>query len=143
MNKPKNYKNTLEINTSADLLFEAICLNLDDWWGHQDKPILKDGDVFKVSWGEPWYQFEVIRFIKDKELIWKCIDANQKIKGLSGVEKEWVNTEIHWKIEDVSNNKCLLDFSHIGLVPDLLCFNHCSNAWTHFLKDSLIAYLNS
>jgi hypothetical protein len=136
-----NYQTSIEINCLPEMLFEAISRNLGDWWGKQDRLIEKQGMVFKVSWGEPWYQFEVVKFLKHQEMIWKCIDANQKIEGLRGVEKEWVGTEIHWIVKGLNNNRSLLEFEHKGLIPDFICFDFCSKAWSHFLNDSLVKYL--
>ena len=136
-----SYKTSIEFNTTPELLFEAISMKLNDWWGVQDQLIEKTGDVFKVSWGEPWYQFEVVNYVKNQEMIWKCIDANQKIKGLTDIEKEWVGTEIHWLIKQLDNNKSLLEFEHKGLVPEFLCFKVCSESWSIFLEESLVDYL--
>ncbi|MDW3652831.1 MAG: hypothetical protein R8P61_37475 [Bacteroidia bacterium] len=138
-----SYKTRLEIQCSVERFFTAISQQLGDWWGKQDKGIEGVGTIFTVSWGEPWYQFKVIKFIQDQEMIWECIDANQKIKGLTGVEKEWVGTKVHWKLEGLSENQSRLIFQHEGLVPDFLCFNFCSSTWEHFLKDSLRNYLET
>lgn len=137
----EDYQLTLEINHPAERVFKAITQELPNWWGPQDHSVSKKGDVFTVSWGEPWYQFEVVRFIENEEVVWRCIDANQIIDGLEGVQKEWVNTEIHWKLEaNVSITK--LDFMHKGLIPSFICFQFCSDSWTHFLKGSLVDYLD-
>lgn len=136
-----SYTTSVEINTSVENIFEAICLNLADWWGQQDKEIDGGGVIFKVSWDEPWYQFKVIKYVKDEEVVWECIDANQKIKGLTGVEKEWVGTKIHWKLTKLESQKTVLEFTHEGLVPEFLCFEFCSSTWEYFLKESLVTYL--
>jgi hypothetical protein len=138
-----SYKTSIEVNNTVETVFEAISRRLGDWWGNQDNAIDHEGIVFKVSWGEPWYQFEVVKYIQDQEMTWKCIDANQKIDGLPGVEKEWVGTEISWNFKSLDNDKCLLEFEHQGLVPELLCFKFCSSSWEHFLEDSLVKYLVS
>ena len=136
-----NYKTSIDINSPPEMLFEAISKNLGDWWGNQDKLIEKRGIIFKVSWGEAWYKFEVVKYLKNQEMTWKCIDANQKIEGLTDVEKEWVGTEIHWKVKRLDNNRSLLEFEHKGLIPEFICFNFCSDSWSHFLEQSLVNYL--
>ena len=138
-----NYKTSIEINSPSEILFEGISKKLRDWWGNQDILIDKKGVEFIVSWGEPWYKFEVVKYLKNHEMIWKCIDANQKIDGLTGVEKEWVGTEIHWIVKRLDKNRSLLEFEHKGLVPELICFNFCSDSWSHFLEDSLVKYLTN
>jgi len=136
-----SYTTAFKIHSPSERVFKAISQQLGDWWGKQDKVIEKEGTIFKVAWGEPWYQFKVIHFIPNQEMSWECIDANQKINGLSGVEKEWVGTKVHWKVENLGPDQCRLNFEHEGLVPDFLCFDFCSATWERFLKESLVNYL--
>jgi len=69
------------------------------------------------------------------------MDANQKISGLEGVEKEWVGTKIHWELYELGEQRTLLKFKHEGLVSDLVCFDFCSQSWHRFLHESLVDYL--
>ncbi|MER3318045.1 MAG: hypothetical protein RIB79_07115 [Allomuricauda sp.] len=139
----ENYTTQVTINCSIQEAFTAISKNLEDWWGKQDFPIDRTGLIFKVSWGEPWYQFKVLEYQENREMIWECIDANQKIDGLENVEKEWVGTKIHWTLSEIKKGKTLLEFEHQGLVPDFICFEFCAKSWNHFLKESLVNYLEN
>ena len=134
------YNTTVEINVKPENVFKAITQELGSWWGNQTCLIDKAGMEFKVHWNEPWYQFEVIEFILNKKVVWKCTDANQIINELEGVQKEWVGTEIHWNIKKVDDNKSILIFEHKGLIPEFICFDFCSKSWEHFLKSSLKEY---
>lgn len=138
-----NYTTQVLIKRGSEAVFEAISFQLENWWGHQDQPATKEGIVFKVSWGEPWYQFKVISFAENEEMIWECIDANQIINGLDGVQKEWVGTKVHWKLTRIDENHTRLDFEHEGLTPDFICFNVCSQAWSDFLQQHLVRYLEA
>jgi hypothetical protein len=137
-----SYKTSIKLNESPNRVFSAISENLGNWWGKQTKSKLKQGTVFKVSWGEPWYKFKVIKFTKNVAMVWECVDANQIIDGLDGVEKEWVGTKIHWNLKPLENRNVILEFEHEGLIPEFICFNFCSKAWTHFLENSLVNYLS-
>ena len=137
----ENYKTEIKVNCSSNKLFNAITKELSNWWCKQDSIGINLGDIFTVSWGEPWYKFKVIECIENKQLVWRCIDANQKIEGLNNIEKEWVGTKIHWSIVETSIDKCILDFTHEGLNSSLLCFNFCSKTWSHFLNNSLVKYV--
>ncbi|MEP1033038.1 hypothetical protein [Ekhidna sp.] len=136
-----HYTTSLEINRSAADVFKAISSQLDGWWGHQDHPVTELGTVFKVSWGEPWYQFKAVKYLPNEEMIWECIDANQIINGLEGVQKEWVGTNVHWRLKSLGDARTQLNFKHEGLVPTFICFNVCSRAWTDFLQQHLVSYL--
>lgn len=136
-----HYTTALEINRSNQAVFAAISKELGAWWGHQDNLANQIRASFKVSWGEPWYQFRVINYVEHLAMTWECIDANQIIKGLDDVQKEWVGTKVHWKLEPLESKKTRLIFKHEGLVPDFICFQVCSTAWSDFLHQHLVAYL--
>lgn len=137
-----SYSNQTRVQSSTIEAFKALTLHLGDWWGHQDHPASRRGDVFKVSWGEPWYQFKVIAYEPYKKIVWECIDANQIIGNLDGVQKEWVGTRLYWSIEKVNQDEVNLSLLHEGLVPDFICYDVCSRAWNRFITESLKEYLN-
>lgn len=138
-----SYKRSLMIDASAEAIFQALTVDLKGWWGRMDKPVSGMGDVFKVSWGEPWYQFKVTKFESPLQVHWRCIDANQIIHGLDGVQKEWVGSELQWRIEPEGDRSCQVIFKHAGLVPDFICYDFCSNAWDQFIGERLKAYLEA
>ena len=137
-----SYQTSIKVNESIERLFSAISVELGSWWGNQSKPVLEQGTIFKVAWGEPWYQFKAIEYVKNQKMVWECIDANQIIDGLEGVEKEWVGTKIHWVLKKVGSHSTILDFEHEGLIPQFICFHFCSRTWSHFLENALVNYLN-
>ena len=136
-----SYSRTVEITASAPEIFQALTKDLQGWWGSMDHPVSKVGDAFRVSWGEPWYRFQVIRYEYPSFLSWECTDANQIIEGLDGVQKEWVGTQLHWQIESIGPKSCRVKFIHQGLVPEFTCFDFCSTAWDHFFGERLKSYL--
>jgi hypothetical protein len=136
-----SYRTSIELNGSKATVFTAISNTLEAWWGKQNVKIDREGIIFKVSWGEPWYLFKVTTFQPNTEMVWECIDANQKIPGLTGVEKEWIGTKIHWRLTEIEPRLTRLNFKHEGLVPEFICFNFCSQSWEHFLKESLKPYI--
>ena len=136
-----SYSRSIKINASSNAIFHALTKDLQGWWGRMDRPVSKTGDVFTVSWGEPWYRFQVSNFEAPTSLRWKCIDANQIIHGLEGVQKEWVGTELDWKIEEISPAVSRVTFTHMGLVPEFKCYDFCSAAWDRFFGEGLKTYL--
>ena len=138
-----SYSRSVEIVTRAKEIFHALTHDLEGWWGSMDVPITSMGDRFTVSWGEPWYRFEVIRYEPPLKLSWHCIDANQIINGLDDVQKEWVGTQLHWTIEAINSEACLLTVVHQGLVPEFTCYEFCVASWDQFLGERLKAYLEN
>jgi len=47
-----NYKTSIEINSPAEILFEAISKNLGDWWGKAGIQLSKKEEQFLKYLGE-------------------------------------------------------------------------------------------
>lgn len=140
--KHKSYQIEVVLPVSKEIAFKSISKELESWWGRQSEKISNVGQKFKVSWKEPWYEFLVIEYLPTNKMIWKCIDANQIIDGLEGVQKEWVDTELVWNLTEIDENQCRLDFIHQGLIPEFICYDFCSSTWDYFLTNKLKNYLN-
>ena len=138
-----NYSSSVIIEVPASDIFKALTSDITAWWGETDRVINGKGDIFKVSWGAPWYLFEVIEYQKDSLIEWKCIDANQIISGLEGVQKEWVGSVVHWNMELLSDHATRLCIEHRGLTEALTCYEFCSSTWNRFLHIELKNYLES
>ncbi len=141
--KSSDYSTLVRISASPEAVFRALTMELAEWWGKMDHPVEKKGAVFTVSWGEPWYRFEVIDYSPQRKLIWKCIDANQIIDNLEGVQKEWVGTKLHWTIDAINSKEVELSLVHEGLVPTFTCYDFCSSTWDRFITTSLKEYLEA
>lgn len=137
----KSYKQSIDINTSSKAAYNALTKEISEWWGDTDQITKTVGDRFKVSWGEPYYQFEVVELEPNEKIKWDCIDCNQIHEGLEGIEKEWVGTKLFWTIEDLKNGQTRVTLLHEGLVPSFICYEVCHSGWDHFIKDSLKGYL--
>ncbi len=55
---------------------------------------------------------------------------------------EWTGTKISFEITE-KDGKTELRFSHIGLVPEIECFDSCSGAWTQLVHQSLASLITS
>lgn len=137
----KSYQQSVLLNTAPQKAFEALTNEISKWWGDTDLSAQKVGDTFKVSWGEPYYQFEVTQLKPNEKIVWDCIDCNQIHEGLEGIEKEWVGTKLFWTMEDMANGQTRVSLLHEGLVPSFICYDVCHSGWDHFIKDSLKNYL--
>lgn len=136
-----DFTTSVIIECTPKEVFDALTLNINDWWGNLDSPIYKTNDVFTVDWGTPWYQFKVIEYKPNDILEWECIDANQIIGNLEGVQKEWVGTTLKWTIKSIEKNKIRLDFTHKGLTPKFICYDVCAPTWKEFIGVALKEYL--
>lgn len=142
-NLKEDYSVSVEITTTPTKAFDALSKNIDKWWGETDQEAIKTGEIFTVSWGEPWYQFQLIEVVPGEKLVWECIDANQIIGDLEGVQKEWVGTKILWSISATSDNRLRIDLIHEGLVPAFICYDVCSRTWGSYVTGHLKRYLET
>ena len=51
-------------------------------------------------------------------------------------KQEWTGTKISFEIVE-KDDKITIHFTHHGLVPEIECFNACSNAWGDYINNSL------
>ncbi len=136
-----DYSISVSIQADAGKVFEALSGGISDWWGYMDQPVKKKGDIFTVSWGEPWYRFRVMEFKPNEKIYWECMDANQIIGDMKGVQKEWVGTKLLWTIEPINAKEVTVTLIHRGLVPEFNCYDFCSSTWDRFIGDRLKKYL--
>ncbi|MTI31342.1 hypothetical protein [Xanthovirga aplysinae] len=137
----KNYTQFITVTATKKDVFFALTQKVEKWWGTVDKTVDQIGDVFKVSFGEAFWTFRVIRLKKFDQISWECIESHQVHKGLDGMEKEWLGTTLHWEIKEKDENLVELSFRHEGLVPSFICYEVCSSAWDFFITQSLKSFL--
>ncbi|MEE9362346.1 MAG: hypothetical protein V3U92_07095 [Cellulophaga sp.] len=136
-----DYRKTVLISSNKEDVFKALTEELSNWWGTMDNIVQKKEDIFTVSWGEPWYKFKVVELNPFSIITWECIDCNQIIGDLEGVEKEWVGTRLQWEIKTIKHKEVEVSLIHQGLIPEFTCYKVCSSAWDSFIGTNLKDYL--
>jgi len=134
--KSPNYTTTISVEQSPEQVFAAIN-NVRGWWsgnpgieGSTDKL----GDEFTYRY-EPHHvsKQRVVELIPGKKVVWRVVDGS-----INFVEDktEWNGTTIAFEISK-QGDKTEIRFTHLGLNPDLECFDGCSDAWSSYLKGGL------
>lgn len=122
----KNYRRTIMVNASAEEAMKKIS-QVNCWW---KKDFLgsaeKLNDTFTVPFGEPSFvDFVVSEFLPGKKVIWKVTDC---YLPWFQDKKEWNNTEVVFELAE-EEDKTKVDFTHIGLVPEVECYDVCEKGW--------------
>jgi hypothetical protein len=129
----KNYHKSIIVNISAEEAMKKISqVNL--WWKKDFKGSAeKLNDTFTVPFTEPSFvDFIVSELIPDKKIVWKVTDC---YLPWFRDKKEWNNTEVVFQLSEESPDDTIgqgstkIDFTHIGLVPEVECYDVCEKGW--------------
>lgn len=134
----KNFYRTITVNASAKETMKKIGqVNL--WWAKNFSGSAEAlNDKFKVRFGETFVDFQISELVSDKKVVWKVTDCNLHwIKA----KKEWNNTEVVFEISS-ENDKSKIDFTHVGLIPGVECYNDCEAGWNSHVTMSLAGFIN-
>jgi hypothetical protein len=136
--KAKDYTTTLTVDATPQEVFDHIH-HVTAWWTDELKGQSKKlNDVFTVQFADMHVSTQkVIELIPDQKTVWLVTDSNLSfIKD----KKEWTNTTIHFDISR-HHNKTHVQFTHVGLIPDIECYKDCSKGWDYYIKGSLYKLL--
>jgi hypothetical protein len=130
----------ISVNATASEAFNRIN-SVTKWWtenleGSSEKP----GDEFTVRFGDVHVSTQkLVDVIPGKKVVWLVTD--RKLNFIKG-KQEWTGTKISFEILE-KDNKTSIHFTHHGLVPEIECFDACSNAWGDYINNSLRSLVNT
>lgn len=136
--KNDNFHRTITVNASGkEAMKEISHVNL--WWAKNFKGNAeKLNDTFSVHFGDTFVDFQISELVPNKKVTWKVTDCNLHwIKA----KKEWNGTELVFEISE-KENATHIDFTHIGLVPGVECYNDCQVGWNDHITNSLVKLIN-
>ncbi len=135
--KKQDYHTSITVPATAAQAFNSIN-NVAAWWSaNTEGQSAKPNDVFTVHFGETNITIKITRLVPGKKIGWQVIDC---YKHWLKDKKEWKDTTMNWEIA-AGDNATHIDFTHIGLVPGIECYNGCEKAWDFYIKESLFKLL--
>ncbi|MCL6098032.1 MAG: SRPBCC domain-containing protein [Bacteroidetes bacterium] len=136
--KQQNYHCSITANITAKEAFQRIT-RVSEWWSENiEGNFEKLNDVFTIHFvfGDS-FVIKIVELVPDKKIVWLVTDCNLTwIKD----KKEWKGTKISFEIS-TDNNSTQVNFTHIGLVPGIECYNGCVGGWNQYIKESLFKLL--
>lgn len=123
---PGNPETLVTLFTSPD--------GVSRWWG----PTTGDaavGGTLTTSFGHHGVNSQRVREVGPTRVVWESVAAEGR--GTQH-QQEWLGTRLEFDLAPVDDGT-ELRFRHVGLTPQLSCWDECLSGWTHFMG-SIQAY---
>jgi Activator of Hsp90 ATPase homolog 1-like protein len=136
----QDYTVAILVKQKPEEAFNAIN-NATSWWtenleGTSQNP----GDEFSVRFGDVHYSKQkLVEVIPNQKVVWLITDS--KLTFIKD-QTEWTGTTIAFDITE-EGGQTQVRFTQTGLVPQIECYNACSNAWGSYITDSLKALIET
>ncbi len=140
-----NYAKTYLVDKSLNEVFNAIT-NVREWWsGLYSEEIegtskkLNDEFTFRAGGGAHYSKQKLVEIIPDKKVVWLVTDSNLTFLNK---KDEWTGTKLSFEISK-QGDKTQVRFTHLGLVPEIECYDSCSSAWSQYLEQFLSSLITT
>ena len=133
-----SFHRIIEVNVSSEEAMAKIS-QVNNWWAKKiNGKTQKLNDKFRVDFGETYVDFQISELVPNKKVVWKVTDCN--LHWINN-KKEWNGTEVVFEILG-KGKAAKIDFTHIGLVPGVECYNDCEVGWNEHIGVSLVRFIN-
>ena len=134
----QDYKVSITVDVAAQEVFNNINSVAKWWTDDMEGNSQKLNDEFTVRFDDIHVSKQkIVEIIPNKKVVWLVTDST--LNFLEDKE-EWTNTKISFEITSL-DNKSIIHFTHVGLVPEIECYQSCRKGWDHFIKGSLFKLL--
>ena len=129
-----NYTTAFTVEQSPEEVFAAIN-NVRAWWsGEVDGPTDQLGGQFTYRYKDVHRTTQTVtELVPGRKVAWRVVDS--EINFVDDKD-EWTGTELVFDIAR-KGDKTELKFTHIGLIPEIECYDGCSGAWGFYVNESL------
>lgn len=134
-----NYITRIQVNANPREAEKAIS-QVAGWWAKNfEGSAAKLRDRFTVRFGETFVDFEIVDLIPGDTIVWEVKDCFLHWQ----VDKtEWNGTRVVWELIP-ENNGTKIIMTHIGLTPEVECYENCRSGWTEHINQSMHNFINT
>lgn len=131
--KKQDYTASILVKATANEAFKSIN-HVAAWWTENlEGSSEKLNDVFTIHFGDTFVTMKIVESVPDKKVVWTVTDCY--IPWLAD-KKEWKNTQIVFEIS-AEGDSTRIQFTHVGLEPQVECYDNCVKGWDQYIKGSL------
>jgi uncharacterized protein YndB with AHSA1/START domain len=127
-----DYARRFRFSAPRERVFDAIATveGVQSWWTpHTSGSSERGGELELVFEGVDDQVMRVERSVRPSLVEWTCLAHTG--------HPEWEETRVRFALAEWAPGECELDFRHVGLVPELRCYDACERGWDFFLGTSL------
>ena len=137
--KKQDYTATILVKATANATFNSIN-HVAAWWtANIEGGTEKLNDVFTIHFGEETFvTMKIVESVPNKKVVWNVTDCY--LHWLAD-KKEWKDTRIVFEIS-AEGDSTRIHFTHVGLQPQVECYEGCVKGWDQYVKDSLARLIN-
>ncbi len=138
--KKQDFTTTIVVEQTPNEVFNAINNPMAWWSGEFTGNTQKLNDEFTYRYKEFHVSKQrIIEMIPDEKVVWLVIESQ-----LNFIEdkREWNGTKISFEISP-KGDKTQLCFTHEGLLPEVECYDSCSNAWSELIQQGLFSLITT
>ena len=128
-----NYHSSITAGITPDEAYAHIA-NVQGWWARNfTGNASATGDTFTVRFGDTYVEFEIRDAKPGQSVNWYVTGCH--LPWLTD-KTEWNGTTVNWVITPDAGG-VRIDMTHIGLVPEVECFEACQKGWDGHVNGSL------
>ncbi len=135
-----DFTTTIVVQQSPAQVFEAVT-QPEQWWSGEFEGVAKNlNDEFAYRYKDMHYSKQLVtELVPNEKVVWEVLDSN-----LSFLEdkQEWTGSRIVFEISR-KGDETQLKFTHLGISPEVECFDACSSAWSQLIQQSLYNYITT
>ncbi len=133
----------LILTAPAANVYEALTTQtgLRSWWTTTCDVGTGVGAQTTIRFGSTVKVLRIEALVPPTDIQWRVTQAHLDVPGLTHTS-EWTGTTICFQVRPQSETQSRLQLTHIGLTPQVECFELCSAGWRQFLC-SLKNYVES
>ncbi len=146
VNRPgsRHFRKELHFKAPVSALYAALSTEagLRGWWTQTCTAGALVGEPARFEFGESYKLVRIDTLRPDRQVRWQVLENRICVEGRNLPANEWAGTTIVFRLNGDTPTHTVLRFEHLGLTPELACYDLCEGGWNHFLA-SLLRYVET